>query len=151
MDIVPDHSGGHFRWPSTPRWPNFPPLFTHAPYLGRGRSSTTSAGRHPGLAPEMASVIEEPHPHIAKLMRAAGEARPPVSREEIGNLFRFDHPPVILHLLLHHPNRGTVLEAQDLFQAQLWVERPECRLSVFRRNPEALVKSRQELLQHAVG
>ena len=33
-----------------------------------------------------------------------------------------------------------VLEAQDLFQAQLRVEKPECRLRVLRRNPEAPVK-----------
>ena len=49
---------------------------------------------------------------------------------------------------VHFP---AVLEAQDLFQAQLWVERPECRLRVLRRNPEALIESWQELLQHAVG
>ena len=44
-----------------------------------------------------------------------------------------------------------VLEAQDLFQAQFRVQRPECRLRVLRGNPEALVESRQELLQHPVG
>ena len=44
-----------------------------------------------------------------------------------------------------------VLEAQDLFQAQLRVQRPECRLRMFRGNPESLVEPRQELLQHPVG
>ena len=44
-----------------------------------------------------------------------------------------------------------VLEAPDLFQAQFRIQRPECRLKVLRRNLEAPVESRQELLQHAVG
>ena len=44
-----------------------------------------------------------------------------------------------------------VLEAQDLFQAQLRVQRPECRLGVLRGNPESLVEPWQELLQHPVG
>ena len=44
-----------------------------------------------------------------------------------------------------------VLEAQDRFQTQLGVRRPECRLGVLRGNPEALVESWQELLQHPVG
>ena len=48
-------------------------------------------------------------------------------------------------------HRPAVLEAHDLFQAQRWVQRPECRLWVLRRNPEAPVEPRQELLQHAVG
>ena len=43
-----------------------------------------------------------------------------------------------------------VLEAQDLFQAQLRVDSPECRLRVLRGNPEALVEPWQELLQHPV-
>ena len=48
-----------------------------------------------------------------------------------------------------HP--PAVFEAQDLFQAQLRVQRPECRLRVLRRNLETPVVSRQELLQHPVG
>ena len=44
-----------------------------------------------------------------------------------------------------------MLEAQDLFQAQLRVQRPECGLRVLRRNLEAPVVSRQELVQHGVG
>ena len=44
-----------------------------------------------------------------------------------------------------------VFEAQDLFQAQLRVQRPECRLRVLRRDLEAPVEPGQELLQHAVG
>ena len=48
-----------------------------------------------------------------------------------------------------HP--PAVLEAQDLFQAQLRVQRPECRLRVLRGNPEAPVEPWQELLQHPVG
>ena len=44
-----------------------------------------------------------------------------------------------------------MLEAQDLFQEQLRVERPECRLSVLRGNPESLVEPWQELRQHPVG
>ena len=36
-----------------------------------------------------------------------------------------------------------VLEAQDLFQAQLRVQRPECRLRVLRGNWETLVEPRQ--------
>ena len=43
------------------------------------------------------------------------------------------------------------LEAQDLFQTQLRVQGPECRLRVLRWNTETPVESRQELLQHAVG
>ena len=42
-------------------------------------------------------------------------------------------------------------EAQDLFQAQLRVQRPECRLGVLLGNPEAPVEPWQELLQHPVG
>ena len=38
-----------------------------------------------------------------------------------------------------------VLEAQDLFQAQIRVERPECRLRVLRENPEVPVEPWQEL------
>ena len=44
-----------------------------------------------------------------------------------------------------------VFEAQDLFQAQLRVQRPECGLRVLRWNLETPVVSRQELLQHGVG
>ena len=44
-----------------------------------------------------------------------------------------------------------MLEAQDLFQAQLRVQRPKCGLRVLRGNPESLVVSRQELLQHPVS
>ena len=44
-----------------------------------------------------------------------------------------------------------MLEAQDLFQAQLRVQGPECRLRVLRWDTETPVESRQELLQHAVG
>ena len=40
-----------------------------------------------------------------------------------------------------------VFEAQNLVQAQLRVERSECRLRVLRRDLEAPVESRQELLQ----
>ena len=40
-----------------------------------------------------------------------------------------------------------VLEVPDLFQAQLRVERSECRLRVMRGNPEPLVELWQELLQ----
>ena len=43
------------------------------------------------------------------------------------------------------------LEAQDLFQAQLRIQGPECRLRVLRWNTEAPVEPWQELLQHAVG
>ena len=46
---------------------------------------------------------------------------------------------------------SAVLEAQDLFQTQLRVQGPECRLRVLRWNTETPVESRQELLQHAVG
>ena len=46
---------------------------------------------------------------------------------------------------------SAVFEAQDLLQAQLRVERPECRLRVLRRNLEAPVEPRRELLQHPVG
>ena len=46
---------------------------------------------------------------------------------------------------------SVVLKAQDLFQAQLRVQRPECRLRVWQGNTEALVESWQELLEHAVG
>ena len=49
-------------------------------------------------------------------------------------------------VVLGHPS--TVLEAQDLFQAQVGVQRPECRARMLRRNPDALVESGQELLQH---
>ena len=57
-------------------------------------------------------------------------------------------------VLGHSP---AVLEAQDLFQArlrvqaQLRVQRPECRLRVLRGNPESLVEPWQEPLQHPVG
>ena len=44
----------------------------------------------------------------------------------------------------------SVLEAQHLSQAQVRVQRPECRLRVLRWNPEPPVESQQELLQHAV-
>ena len=47
-----------------------------------------------------------------------------------------------------HP--PAVFEAQDLVQAQLRVQRPECRLRVLRRNLKTQVVSRQELLQHGV-
>ena len=46
---------------------------------------------------------------------------------------------------------SAVFGAQNLVQAQLRIERPECRLWVSRRDLEAPVESRQELLQHAVG
>ena len=48
-----------------------------------------------------------------------------------------------------HP--PAVFEAQDLFQAQLRVQSPECGLRVLRRNLETPVVSRQELVQHGVG
>ena len=48
-----------------------------------------------------------------------------------------------------HP--PAVFEAQNLFQAQLRVQRPECGLRVLRRNLETPVVSRQELVQHGVG
>ena len=44
-----------------------------------------------------------------------------------------------------------VLEAQDLLQARLRVDRPGCRLKLLRGNREALVEPWQELTQHAVG
>ena len=44
-----------------------------------------------------------------------------------------------------------VLEAPDLFQAQLRVQWPECRLRVLLGNPESPVEPWQELLQHPVG
>ena len=46
---------------------------------------------------------------------------------------------------------SAVLEAQDLFQAQLRVQWAECSLRVLRRYLEALVEPRQELLQYCVG
>ena len=52
-------------------------------------------------------------------------------------------------VVLGHP--PAVLEAQDLFQAQLQVQRPECGVRVLRRNLETPVESRQELLQHGVA
>ena len=39
-----------------------------------------------------------------------------------------------------------VLEAKDLFQAQIRVERPKCRLRVLLENPETPVEPWQELL-----
>ena len=46
---------------------------------------------------------------------------------------------------------SAVFEAQNLVQPQLRIQRPECRLRVLRRDLEAPVESRQELLQHPVG
>ena len=43
------------------------------------------------------------------------------------------------------------LKHRTLLQAQLRVQRPECRLRVLRGNWETLVEPRQELLQHPVG
>ena len=59
-----------------------------------------------------------------------------------------------MHLESHHVVPGhlsAVFEAQNLVQAQLQVERPECGFSALCRYDEATVEPRQELLQHAVG
>ena len=46
---------------------------------------------------------------------------------------------------------SAVLEAQDLFQAQLRIQWEECSLRVLRRCLEALIEPGQELHQHVVG
>ena len=90
-----------------------------------------------------------------QLCRGGGPVLPgPPRRHGIAGAFRPCQQLEGVQLKPHRVVPGhspAVLEAPDLFQAQFRIQRPECRLRVLRRNLEAPVESRQELLQHAVG
>ena len=83
-------------------------------------------------------------PSFQDLHRRPGLAGAFRTRQQLQGMQLESHRVVLGHL-------SAVFEAQNLVQPQLRVQRPECRLRVLRRDLEAPVESRQELLQHAVG